>query len=160
MSACQEEIFVPAAAPLHIRPLQIRDFARVWELEKAIYAFPWSPNALMSCFGEDYLGQALELYRRIVGYGVLQVLGKDCHLLNLGVEPYFQGQGLGSRLLGSMLDAARSQRVKRVFLEVRPSNRAARALYAREDFRAIGLHKGYYPTSTGREDALVLVRLL
>jgi ribosomal-protein-alanine N-acetyltransferase len=43
-----------------------------------------------------------------------------------------------------------------MFLEVRPSNSAARALYARAGFREIGLRRGYYPAREGREDALVL----
>ena len=76
------------------------------------------------------------------------------------MEWQFREYGFGGGLLGSMLDAVRVQGTKRAFLEVRPSNQAARALYAKENFIEIGLRKDYYPTSVGREDALVLARLL
>jgi ribosomal-protein-alanine N-acetyltransferase len=45
-----------------------------------------------------------------------------------------------------------------LFLEVRPSNLSARALYARRGFRQVGVRKGYYPARKGREDALLLSR--
>jgi [ribosomal protein S18]-alanine N-acetyltransferase len=47
-------------------------------------------------------------------------------------------------------------KVKKLFLEVRVSNAAARALYAKSGFREIGVRRGYYPAHTGREDAVVL----
>ena len=160
MSACREDISVSAGASLHIRPMQARDIMRVWAIEKDIYDFPWSCDTFRVCSGEGYVGQVIELYRRIVGYGILQVFDEDCHMLNLGIESWFRRHGLGSDLLGSMLDAVKLQGTKRAFLEVRPSNQAARALYAKENFIEIGLRKDYYPTSVGREDALVLARLL
>ena len=160
MSACREDIAVSAPASLRIRPMQTGDIMRVYAIEEDIYDFPWSADVFVSCFGEGYLNQVVELYRRIVGYGVLQVVAEDCHLLNLGIEVQLRGHGLGGSLLKAMLDAAGLQGVKRAFLEVRPSNRAARMLYAREGFNEVGLRKDYYPTSTGREDALVLAKLL
>ena len=42
------------------------------------------------------------------------------------------------------------------FLEVRPSNPQALALYDAAGFNEIGYRKGYYPDGKGREDALVL----
>ncbi|MGZ8155124.1 MAG: ribosomal protein S18-alanine N-acetyltransferase, partial [Burkholderiales bacterium] len=45
---------------------------------------------------------------------------------------------------------------ERAFLEVRPSNTAARALYARSGFSEIGRRRDYYPAQEGREDAVVM----
>ena len=42
-----------------------------------------------------------------------------------------------------------------MFLEVRPSNRAAQELYSRYGFRKIAVRRDYYPARSGREDALV-----
>jgi len=47
-----------------------------------------------------------------------------------------------------------------LYLEVRPSNAAALALYARAGFARIGVRKNYYRATDGREDALVLARSL
>ena len=51
---------------------------------------------------------------------------------------------------------ARDQRSQRVFLEVRPSNPGAIALYHSEGFNEIGRRPRYYPARDGREDALVM----
>lgn len=45
---------------------------------------------------------------------------------------------------------------QRVFLEVRPSNTPALALYHSEGFNEIGRRPRYYPAAQGREDAVVM----
>ncbi len=54
------------------------------------------------------------------------------------------------------IELARKLGARSLFLEVRPSNRAAQALYTRFGFRKVAVRRGYYPAHTGREDALVL----
>jgi ribosomal-protein-alanine N-acetyltransferase len=51
---------------------------------------------------------------------------------------------------------ARWNRAERVFLEVRPSNPGAKALYESVGFREIGRRPRYYPARDGREDAIVM----
>ena len=55
-----------------------------------------------------------------------------------------------------MIDLARWNRAAQVFLEVRPSNPRAIALYREYGFNEIGLRPNYYPSSKGREDAIVM----
>ena len=59
-----------------------------------------------------------------------------------------------------MLQLARGRGAQRVFLEVRPSNPAAIALYHREGFNEIGRRPRYYPAKDGREDAIVMAKEL
>jgi ribosomal-protein-alanine N-acetyltransferase len=47
-----------------------------------------------------------------------------------------------------------------VFLEVRPSNPAAIRLYQSHGFAQIGVRRGYYQALDGREDAVVLRKVL
>ena len=70
--------------------------------------------------------------------------------------PEMQGQGHGRRLLHALLKVARAHGVARVFLEVRPTNVHAIALYHDEGFNEIGRRPRYYPAKDGREDALAL----
>jgi len=51
---------------------------------------------------------------------------------------------------------ARAAGGRQMFLEVRPSNAPALALYEKAGFATIGRRKGYYPAANGREDALVM----
>ena len=55
-----------------------------------------------------------------------------------------------------LLDLARWHHAERVFLEVRPSNTHAIALYDTMGFNEIGRRPNYYPGKRGREDALVM----
>ena len=61
-------------------------------------------------------------------------------------------------MLHTLYERCRQQRAEALWLEVRPSNARARALYQREGFVDIGVRKNYYPAEGGREDALVMRR--
>jgi ribosomal-protein-alanine N-acetyltransferase len=82
----------------------------------------------------------------------------EAHILNLCVDPSYQGMGLGGRLLRCMMALAARRGIEDMLLEVRPSNEAALALYHRHGFVRIGERKAYYPARFGREDAVVMTR--
>ncbi len=87
---------------------------------------------------------------------MLLVAVDEAHLLNLSVSASHHRQGIGSELLREALRIGREHATRHVFLEVRPSNAAALALYAGFGFKQIAARPGYYPAHGGREDALVL----
>ena len=72
--------------------------------------------------------------------------------------PWQQGHGGGSRYSwqGGREHHLRWHRLQRLFLEVRPSNPHAIALYESEGFNEIGKRPNYYPAAKGREDGLVM----
>ena len=168
MSACPGNLRgVPRFAPRdahspepRVRRMRITDLEKVSELENRVYDFPWSRKVFRSCFGRGYEGCVMEWSRAIIGYGIMLVVSTECHLVNLCVDSAFRERGLGRALLRLMLARAASLGARRAFLEVRPSNAAALALYLSENFSEVSLRKDYYPTPTGREDALVLAKLL
>jgi len=55
-----------------------------------------------------------------------------------------------------MLELASRHQAETSFLEVRPSNVAALALYHRFGFTEVGLRRAYYPGDKDREDAVIL----
>ena len=147
---------LPQALPAILRPMRADDLAQVAEIEMASYEFPWTRGILRDCLSAGYNAWVLASGARIIGYGILSVAAQEAHLLNLCVAPSEQGQGYGQRLLKRMLDLARWHEVQRVFLEVRPSNRHAIALYEHAGFNEIGRRRGYYPARKNREDAIVM----
>lgn len=138
------------------RAMRIEDLEHVVRIEHAAYPFPWSYGIFRDCMTSGYDLWVLASPAAIVGYGVLSVAAGEAHLLNLCVAPGDQGAGHGRRILSRMIDLARWHRAERVFLEVRPSNHAAIALYDSAGFNEIGRRPGYYPDKRGREDALVM----
>jgi len=90
----------------------------------------------------------------VVGFIVGRQVDDEWEIENIAVTGAARRCGLGSRLVGELLDLARSRGGKSVFLEVRASNRAARSLYEKWAFIEVGRRKTYYQNPP--EDALVL----
>lgn len=142
--------------PLALRPMREDDLAAVHLIEARAYEFPWSVGIFRDCLRAEYPAWVLHDGARIVGYFLMSIAAGEAHVLNICVAPEAQGQGHGRRLLHALLQMARGRSVSRVFLEVRPSNANAIALYHDEGFNEIGRRPRYYPATDGREDALVM----
>ena len=136
------------------------DLVEVLEIERASYPFPWTQVIFGDCLHAGYSCWVGERNGLIEGYGVMTIAAGESHLLNLCVRPEARRQGVGVQILRYLIEQAREQHADVVFLEVRPSNTAARDLYQAEGFNELGLRKDYYPLEQGREDALILARTL
>jgi ribosomal-protein-alanine N-acetyltransferase len=80
----------------------------------------------------------------IAAFLVTSHVGPEWEIENVAVAPEARRRGLGSRLIREFLDKAKQRGAESVFLEVRESNRAARALYAKWGFVEAGRRKAYY----------------
>jgi ribosomal-protein-alanine N-acetyltransferase len=139
-----------------IRPLLAADLDAVLALEQRAHAFPWTPGNFRDALASGYYMVVMEEGGRVIGYGIVQVILDEGHLLNITVDPGLHGRGLGRTLLLHLLDYAR-ERTDTLFLEVRPSNQRAIALYQTSGFNEIGLRRNYYNApGGGREDALLM----
>ena len=146
-----------AVAPLpRLRPLHASDLPALMRIENRAYEFPWTEGIFRDCLAAGYECWVLEEAGMLLGYGVLSAAAGEAHILNVCVAVEFQGRGLGRMLVRRLLDLARWHRVQQVFLEVRPSNPVAIALYRSEGFNEIGRRTNYYPAHKGREDAIVM----
>ena len=108
----------------------------------------------------DHVVLVAERDGRVVGAALGMLLLDQLHVTDIAVTPACRGTGLGSRLLAALVDAGVSMGATSATLEVRPTNHAARALYASAGFVEEGRRPGYYPASDSRpaEDALILWR--
>jgi len=145
---------------LVLRPMAQEDIETVVGIERAIHRFPWTPGNFGDALDNGYLCKVAELDGAIAGYVVMMPALDEVELLDIGIAAEYQGRGLGSELLLRMMELARSINLQRMFLEVRPSNVAALALYGKHGFREIGLRRGYYAAGDEREDAIVMERIL
>ncbi len=131
------------------------DLKAVAEVERSAYRFPWSLGIFRDCLLAGYPSQVLEISGVTSGYSIMSVAGTEAHLLNLCVHPSCQRLGYGRRLLDAVLLTADELAVEQVFLEVRPSNDIAIALYRSAGFEIIGTHPSYYQADGGRQDAVI-----
>ena len=82
--------------------------------------------------------------REVEAFIVARLVGGQWEIENIAVAGEARRRGLGARLLGELLDRARRAGAREVLLEVRASNRAARALYEKWAFVESGRRKSYY----------------
>lgn len=143
-----------------MRPMRQADIEAVAAMEQRAYPFPWSAGIFRDCLRAGHHCWVLEAGATLIGYGVLSTGAGEAHILNVCVDPAMQGQGHGRRLLRRLVDLARWHHADQVFLEVRPSNPRAIALYRDEGFNEIGTRPNYYPAAKGREDAIVMAMAL
>jgi len=121
-----------AQPPTTVREMNHDDLAMVSDIERRSYEFP--------C--------------------ILSVAAGEAHILNLCVDPEFRSLGYGEQMLDELLYRARSASVREIFLEVRPSNETAIALYRKKGFHQVAARPEYYQANAGREDAAVLAKKL
>jgi [ribosomal protein S18]-alanine N-acetyltransferase len=145
-----------------LRPMGNADLDAVVALEQTMYGFPWSRGNFSDSLHSGYDAWVLWPGEGVsdgslLGYLVAQPGVGESHLLNITIAPTVQGGGLGRRLLDAWVAHCRARGDAALWLEARPSNTRALAVYARYGFREVGLRRGYYPAAGGqREDAKVL----
>ncbi len=143
-----------------LTPMREEDLDAVMAIESAVYTHPWSRGNFADSLRAGYDCRTLRFGGELLGYFVVMAAAGEAHLLNLSVAAAHQRRGIGSGLLREAAAIALARGARSLFLEVRPSNRGAQALYTRFGFRKVAVRRGYYPAHTGREDALVLTLAL
>jgi [ribosomal protein S18]-alanine N-acetyltransferase len=94
---------------------------------------------------------------RLDGYILFRAMADEGEILSLAVRPKVRKHGIASKILTRTLILMNREHVKRVFLEVSVTNRAAIAFYRTFGFQIIGVRKGYYTSIQGKKtNALAL----
>lgn len=145
---------------LQARPMQAGDVDAVMAIERQAYDFPWTSGNFIDSLSAGYEAELLRDARgALAAYRVAMVGVDEMHLLNLTVRPDLQGQGIARLMLDRLVHDCRRMALGTLWLEVRPSNARARALYGRWGFREVGLRRAYYPAAQGRREDAIVMRL-
>jgi [ribosomal protein S18]-alanine N-acetyltransferase len=145
-----------AGGTLTIRRMEPGDLDPVAGIEADLYPNPWRREHFREFLAlpAGLAWVAADAAGEVVGYALAWVAADESEVANLAVARARQREGLGTRLLATALGEARTRGARRAWLEVRASNAAAQALYARHGFQVVGRRRGYYRAP--REDALVM----
>lgn len=139
-----------------IRPATSADLASLALLEEASFSDPWSSTMIadaLQASGAVAL-VAVDPDQRIVGSVLGRRVADEAEILTIAVEPELRGLGIGRRLLDHTVASLAEAGARTVWLEVRPSNLAARRMYQEAGFVAVGMRRNYYRRPT--EDAIIL----
>jgi len=149
-----------AIARVEVRPMHELDIPVVAAIEKAAYQFPWSEGIFRDCLRVGYVCRIIDVAGDVGGYGIMSVGAGEAHILNVCIRDEYRARGFARKMMQYLIERARTAGMSEAFLEVRPSNVAAARLYHSLGFEQVGIRRGYYQASVGREDAAVLRRLL
>ena len=142
--------------PLSYREMTLADLDAVIQVETRAYAFPWSRGIFCDCLNANYECRVICIDNEVVGHGVLSAAAGEAHLLNVCIKRDLQGAGLGRKFVHHLVHRAHVLGAATLFLEVRPTNKVAIALYNSIGFLHVGTRRDYYPGELGREDAIVM----
>ncbi|MEO7205884.1 MAG: ribosomal protein S18-alanine N-acetyltransferase [Steroidobacteraceae bacterium] len=147
-------------ATVEVRPMHELDIPMVAAIEKAAYQFPWSEGIFRDCLRVGYVCRIIDVAVDVGGYGIMSVGAGEAHILNVCIRDEYRSRGFARKMMLYLLERARAAGMSEAFLEVRPSNVGAARLYHSLGFEQVGIRRGYYQASVGREDAAVLRRAL
>lgn len=140
---------------MEILTAEYRHLESIMEIERAAFSVPWSREGIrfeLECpdAGVFVATQGDE----VLGFAVLHLTKPEGELYNIAVREEHRGQGVGRALLEATLQWAWGQGAEHIYLEVRRSNAAARALYRSCGFSVCGERRNYYEYP--REDAILM----
>ena len=136
-----------------MRPMRLSDLPAVMEITRRSLPLPWGE----AVWREELASQpdlylVLEVDGVVCGYIGLKLVSDEAHIVTIAVRSEQRRRGFAQTLVEAALADPASAGARRVYLEVRPSNVGARALYGSFGFVQTGLRPAYY----GDEDALLM----
>lgn len=146
---------------LELGPMDFSHIAEILEIEKTLFATPWTRGMFEQEIGARPGSNGPGTYSvvaradgRVAGYAVAWFVDEGVHLMNIAVRKESQRRGIGRRLLSDLIETASAARKRFIVLEVRASNEAAQAFYREFSFTSIGVRPGYYMDNG--EDAVLM----
>lgn len=139
---------------MNIVPMEEKHVPQVANLEKLCFSDPWSERSVAS-----ELTNPLSLWlvavegENVLGYIGSQTVEGETDMMNVAVHPSYRRQGIGERLILTLVNALKEKDSHSLTLEVRASNDPAKTLYEKLGFAQVGLRKNYYRNP--KEDACI-----
>lgn len=131
------------------------DIDAVLDISALSFSIPWSKNSYIKELTNPiakYLVAKID--NEVIGFVGTWIVLDESHITNIAVHPNYRKQGIASQLIDALLNLCKSQGCVAYTLEVRSSNKAAKALYEGYNFKQEAIRKGYYENN--KEDAIIM----
>jgi ribosomal-protein-alanine N-acetyltransferase len=139
-----------------------KDLPSVLEIENMSYPNPWRLSSFKGELENRPISNPYVIVfkplEKVIGYVIYWHIRNEVQISNIAILPDYRQMGVGEGVLRKVLPEMRRKGAEFVFLEVRPSNLAARCLYEKIGFTILGLRRGYYRNPS--EDAIVMGKSL
>lgn len=139
--------------------MSYEDIPQVAYLERQAFSQPWSESGITTYLDSGTTIFVVAKHREtVVGYGAVMRVLDESDLISLVVDENYRRLGIAREILDISYDIARENGVKKIHLEVRKGNEAARRLYESEGFKETGKRPGFYERP--KEDAILYTKEL
>ena len=127
------------AEAIFVRSMLEEDLPRVYEIDGNAFESIWrnSMGQLRIALLESCFATVAVMNSEVVGYQISTRNPQAGHLARLAVDPIFQNQGVGSALLGDLLDRFQRQGLVQVTVNTQSRNRASIELYQKFGFQQL-----------------------
>lgn len=147
------------AAKIIVRELKVEDAAAVGELEYQSFPDPWSEKSVLETIeNPQTICLAAEKAGKLIGYLLAYTAADEAEIARIAVLKEKRKQGAGGRLLEELEERCRKKSVRKLMLDVRQGNKAARDFYTKHEFKEDGSRQNFYESPA--EDAVLMSKAL
>ena len=140
-----------------VRKMTMEDAAVTAEMEHQLFPDAWSEKSVLETWQQPgTICLIAEKAGRTAGYLLAYAAAGEAEIARIGVVKELQRQGAAKALLAALEKECAEQGIARILLDVRVSNKAARALYESAGFREDGIRQKFYEDP--EEDAILMSR--
>lgn len=140
-----------------VRRMTKEDGAAVAEMEHQLFPDAWSEKSVLETLEQpNSICLIVEKAGRTAGYLLAYKAADEAEIARIAVMKEFQRQGAAGSLLAELDSLCGPEGIRRILLDVRAGNKAARALYEKAGFREDGIRQKFYENPT--EDAILMSR--
>ncbi len=143
---------------LKIEKIKLKDLKIVNDILREVGLKPYPDFKIFIENSENFLCLKVILDEIIVGGVVLSIVGNESEIFDIFVSENYQKRGIGGKLLGEVEKILVERGVRKIFLEVRKSNKKAISFYEKNGFVKVGVRKKYYLSPV--EDGFVFLKKL
>ena len=142
-----------------VRRMTMEDGAAVAEMEHQLFPDAWSEKSILETLEQtNTICLIAEKAGRTAGYLLAYTAADEAEIARIAVVKELQRQGAARALLGELESVCGSEGIKKILLDVRSGNCAARALYESAGFKEDGIRQRFYENPV--EDAILMSREL
>ncbi len=130
---------------VRIVPMTREDVPQVFQIEKSFFSIPWKEQDFYDLLPkEEYFFLVAKQEKKVLGYLGAAITPFDASVTTTGVLLEHQRRGVGTALFKALFFECQRRGLAEVFLEVRESNRKARAFYEKLGFCQLAIRKNFY----------------
>ena len=142
-----------------VRETVMEDAAAIAEMEHQIFSDAWSEKSVLDTMNQkNAVCLTAEKAGRIIGYVLSYTAADEAEIARIAVAEEFRRQGTARAILRELENVCSSKGVKKLLLDVRESNREARAFYTDMGFQEDGIRRRFYENP--QEDGILMSREL